>query len=316
MLNNRKETKFKSQFAKKATHGIQTATVRMVELNKDKNENNYLSITFECETGEYTHRIQKPYKSDYFPYSAEKEFETLDTIFWETCDKIVDDLYKLIKLLDVNPIDEEGFIVDNFATEYRKFIDTLKSGYVVVTENNYKDFGFVKARRKQQKVSTKTNNEYTSYDSQIVGEDKDTWASDTKQPKYAYADMIGERIGDYASSDFWNSFFEFAFSYFLALRQSGYLDKEFVIKLIRVESPEYEKDEYGKFIKIDDKKVIKTIYYNVGVPQSQWYKALDNQKFDLKFSKAELEVIAKYEALKNTENANSEISVNPSDLPF
>lgn len=320
MLNNRKETKFKpTTFAKKATHGIQTATIRMVELNQDRNENNYLSVYFDCETGEYVHRFQKPYRSDYFPYGYEENFETLDTIFWENCDKAVDELYKLIKLFDVSPIDADGFITDNFATEYRIFIDNLKSGYVTVSDNNYKEFGFVKARRKQQKVSVKTGNGYTSYDFRIVGNEKDTWAENTNDPKYAYADMIGERIGDYTNIEFWNAFFEFVFNYFLALRKNEFLNKEIVVKLIRIESPEYEKDEFGKFIKIDDKKVIKTIYYNVGVPQSQWYKSVENQKFEMKFSKAELEVIAKYVAIKDSADNGSEISTtstNGNDFPF
>lgn len=316
MLNNRKNTKFKPNFTKKASHGIQTATVKTVEINTDKNDNSYLNIILDCETGEYNHRILKPLKPMFMPYGADVENdnykEDFDTIYWESCDKLLDDIYSFIRLFDVNTeIDEEGYITDKFLTAYRNFVDTLKYGSITVTENNYKGFGFKKARRKLEKVS-KAGNNYTSYDLCIVGEDKDTWASETGKPVYVYADMIGEKIADFESTEFWNSFFEFIFKYFLDLRKAGLLDKQFVVKLIRVESPEYEKDIDGKALKIDGKRIIKTMYYNVGTPNSMWFKTVDNDRFDLKFSKAELETIHKYEALKNP-TSSTEIE---DDLPM
>lgn len=313
MLNNKKETKYKSIFAKKATHGVQKANIKDVELSQDKNGNNFLTITLSCETGEYTHRVLKPYKSEYLPYDPE-DIENVDTIYWETCDKIVDEIYKLIRVVDVNVIDEEGFIVDNFATEYRTFIENLKSGTITVTEDNYKEMGFVKARHKRQKVS-KAGNDYTSYDFRIVGVDKNTWYEETGTPKYTYAEMIGEKIGDYTDTNYWNDFFEFVYNYFVALKKNGLLDKEFMVKLIRVEVPDYEKDSDGKFIKIDNKKIVKAINYYVGTPQSQWFKEIDNSKFELKLSKSELETIQKYEELVNATNTNSEIGKND-DFPF
>ena len=316
MLNNRKETKFKPNFAKKASHGIQNASVKTVEINTDKNDNSFLNIILTCDTGEYNHRILKPLKPMFMPYGAEVDMngytESLDTVYWESCDKLLDDVYNFIRLFDVNTdIDENGYITDKFLTAYRDFIDTLKYGTVTVDKNNYRDLGFKKARRKLEKVS-KAGNNYTSYDLRIVGEEKDTWAEDTGKPAYVYTDMLGEKIADFESTDFWNSFFEFIFKYFMDLKKRGLLEKQFVAKLIRVESPEYEKDADGKALKIDGKRVIKTMYYNVGTPQSMWFKTLDNERFDLKFSKSELEVIHKYEALKNADS-NTEIE---DDLPM
>lgn len=306
MLNNRKDSKYKPTFTKKASHGIQTAKIKTVEINSDKNDNAFLNIILDCETGEYNHRILKPLKSLFLPRNAEVTdtyAETLDTVYWEACEKLLDQLYMFVKLFDsTGEVDEEGYITDNFLQAYKDFVLSLKSGVVTVTKENVSDFGFKKARRKMQRTAN-DGHEYTSYEMRVVGKEKDTWAEETGNPVYAYEDMIGEKVADFESIDFWNSFFAFIFQYFAKLRKENLLDKEFVVKLIRVESPEYEKDLDGKNLLIDGKKQIKTIYYNVGIPTSQWFKDINNEKFDLKFSKAELEVIQKYDALRNTTNS-------------
>ena len=46
---------------------------------------------------------------------------------------------------------------------------------------------------------------------------------------------------------------------------------EFIVKLTRNKSPEFEKDADGKVLKIDNKAVIKTIYYPVSVPTTRWF---------------------------------------------
>jgi len=317
MLLNRKDNRQKAQYEKKATHGIQTAKVDQVKIGTDKNGNNYLLVSLNCETGFFTKYYMKPYFGELLPYEVEKDIEDATTIYWETCDKLVDEIYRFIQLFDKTTIDEEGYIIYNFATEYKKFLSELsKSQKITVTDNNYKEFGFVKSKRKVTRTSQKDGHEYTAYIDRVEGGEKNTWYEETGVASYAYAELIGEVIPDYKDVDFWNSFFAFIAEYFGELQKTERLNTEFIVKLIRVESPEYEKDSEGKTLKIDGKRIIKTMFYPVGTPNTLWFKSLTNKGFELKLNKRDLEIIQAYEEQKNIANVNGNEVTNVDDLPF
>ena len=316
MLNNRQKTQ-QQVYEKKASHGIQTATLKTVAIEQDKNDNNYLVFDLNCETGAFQWKVRAPWKSLY-PRDLEKTDtyeETVDTRFIEDCDKLVDQIYNFTtKLFD--PIIGE---VDNFGTAYLDFIDNLKNGTIEVTEKNYREFGFKRAVRQVNKIS-QAGNPYTSYELRVLGEENGTYAEDTNKPKYSYFEAIGNKVGDYNSTDFWNSFFEFVFKYYANLKKENKLNSEFVVKLIREKSLEYEKGADGKNLKIDGKNVVKATYYPVTVPLTRWFKLVNEPKFELKLNKAELNLISEYEAYKESASNNVEIGeptpTPTNDLPF
>jgi hypothetical protein len=316
MLLNRKNNKQKTTYEKKANHGIQTAKVEGVKIAKDKNENNYLILSLECETGNFNKFYLRPYMSQFMSYDAES-IETTLSAYWETCDKIVDELYRFIQMFDKSEIDAEGYIEYNFAKEYKTFLEGLgRKMKIEVTEANLADFGFVKSKRKVTKQKFSNNEDYTAYISRIEGVEKNTWFEDTGLPAYAYADSVGESIPDYENVDFWNAFFVFVTEYFGELQKTERLLKEFDVKLIRIESPEYEKDAESKVLKIDNKKVIKTMYYPVATPESTWFKLPENKKFELKMSKKELEIISIFEAQKEIATTDGNELPDTLGLPF
>ena len=317
-LNNKNK---KSAFGpKKANHGLQSASVKALELNKDKNDNFYLSIILDCDTGEFTHRIFRPVKSDYATIN-EPAIETKDSVFWENSDKLADLLARFVLLFDTTTSTEEGEI-NSFFLAYDEFLGNLNKGLKVkVTEKNVASFGFIKASRKVTKQS-RAGNSYDSFEKRIVGTAPNSFYEDGNDPKYAYEQYIGESIPDYENIDYWNSLFQFIFNYLVDLKNQGQLDNKFLIKLIRVKSYEFEKDSDGKFIKIDDKKVVKATYYNVGVPAStMWFKN-PKDNFQLKINSAEQKVIDEYLSNLNALNVSDNVEVvdntdkNSDDLPF
>lgn len=319
MLLNRKDNRQKVQYEKKANHGVQTAKVHEVKIGSDKNDNNYLILSLECESGMFSKYYMKPFFSDYMPFEFE-DVETKNTIYWESCDKRVDELYRFIQLFDKSTIDDEGYIEYNFAIEFKKFLTELpKSLKLTVTEKNCSSFGFVKSKRKVTKQKFLKDETYTAYVDRIEGGEKDTWYEETGTPSLAYKDLIGESIPNYEDVEYWNTFYAFVAEYFGELQKTDRLDLEFIVKLIRTESPEYEKDNDNKVIKIDGKKVIKTMYYPVSTPETIWFKSVNSKNFDLKLNKRELELIGKYESQRNIANVDgNEITeiTEELNLPF
>ncbi|HMT01967.1 MAG TPA: hypothetical protein PKD00_01440 [Burkholderiales bacterium] len=301
---------------KRATHGVQSATVKALELNKDKNDNFYLTFILNCETGEFSHRIFKPAKSDYA--TLNEPIETKDSVYWESCDKLADLLARFVLLFDTTTATEDGEI-STFFLAYDKFLEDLnKKLKVKVTDKNLDNFGYIKASRKVTKKSNLTGNSYESFEKRIVGTAPNTFYEDGNDPKYAYAQYVGEMIPDYENVEYWNSLFQFIFNYLVDLKNQGQLDSKFMVKLIRVKSYEYEKDSDGKFIKIDDKKVVKATYYNVGVPAlTMWFKNPEDN-FQLKINSAEQKVINEYESqIKSlTSSDNVEVKDDTDDMPF
>ena len=316
MLLNRKNNKQKTSYEKKANHGIQLAKVDSVKIAKDKNENNYLILSLACDTGVFNKFYLKPYMSQFLPFDVESLESTL-SVYWETCDKIVDELYRFIQMFDKSEIDAEGYIEYNFAKEYKTFLEGLgRSMKIEVTDKNLSNFGFVKSKRKVTKQKFSNNEDYTAYINRIEGVEKNTWFEDSGEPAYAYADSVGESIPDYENVDFWNAFFVFVTEYFGELQKTERLSKEFEIKLIRIESPEYEKDSEGKILKIDNKKVIKIMYYPVATPETTWFKLPETKKFELKMSKRETELINTFEAQKEIANNTGNELPDDTGLPF
>jgi hypothetical protein len=295
----------------RANHGVQLATLNTMELNKDKNENFYLTLVLDTDSGQYSHRIFRPIKFTTLPSYGVESDETVDSIFWEKCDKLADMIARFVLLFDTKE-EVNGEFISSFLVRYDEFRTALnKSLTVKVTDKNLTDFGFVKATKKVTK-DKRDGGTYESYDRLIVRDDNDN-------PKYAYTDFVGETVPDYESVEFWNEFFNFVFNYLLSLKQANKLDIQFVVKLIRVKNNEFEKDADGKFIMMDGKRVVKSTFYAVSAPETIWFKHI-NDKMNLKVNVNEQRIIDEYMSQVQSLTANDEVEVMPSgasdDLPF
>lgn len=295
----------------RANHGVQLATVNTVELNKDKNDNFYLTLVLDTDSGQYSHRIFRPIKFTTLPTYGIESDETIDSIFWEKADKLADMIARFVLLFDTKE-EVNGEFISSFLVRYDEFRSNLnKSLTVKVTDKNLEGFGFVKATKKVTK-DKRDGGTYESYEKLIVRDDNG-------DPKFAYADFVGETVPDYESVEFWNEFFNFVFNYLLGLKQDNKLDIQFVVKLIRVKNNEFEKDADGKFIMMDGKRVVKSTFYSVSAPETIWFKHI-NDKMNLKVNVNEQRIIDEYMSQVQALTSNDEVEVMPSgasdDLPF